>query len=63
MNISVGRGYQIKNKIIKMMRIMLLEVVNETMYIDNDYYYEYIKYLMNKYLYQVKVRKRGKVYG
>ena len=59
MNISIVYAYRIKNKIIKMMRIILLDVVNENVCVYDDYYYQYIKYLMNIYSYQIKVKKRG----
>ena len=58
MNISINSAYKTKNKIINIMRIISLEEVNKTIYTHDEYYYQYIKYLMNIYSYQIKIRKR-----
>lgn len=58
LNISDRQAYQTKNKILKTIRIILLEEINLTTYTHENYYYQYIKYLMNMYSNQIKIKKR-----
>lgn len=59
LNISEPTLYKIKYKIIKTIRILSLNLINETIKTYDEYHYQYIKYLMNLYSHQIKNRKRG----
>ena len=59
LNISEPTLYKIKYKIIKTIRILSLNLINETIQTYDEYHYQYIKYLMNLYSHQIKIRKRG----
>ena len=59
LNISEPTLYKIKYKIIKTIRILSLNLINETIQTYDEYHYQYIKYLMNLYSHQIKNRKRG----
>lgn len=59
LNISEPTLYKIKYKIIKTIRILSLNLINETIQTYDEYHYQYIKYLMNLYSHQIKIRKKG----
>lgn len=58
LNISTTSLYQIKYKIIKKNRILSLNLLNKNNKTCDEYYYQYIKYLMNMYSHKIKIKKR-----